>query len=92
MSDEALGVVDGKVLQIRPARQEDLDQLLWQGEHLRANRQAKIDLQERGEAVVLVPTLDDVPIGHLVVDTARLQDEGGVYLYWFEVRPEFRRR
>ncbi len=79
-----LGFVDGKVLLIRRARQDDLDHLLWSGEHLRANRQRFLDLQGEGEAVILVPTLDDVPIGHLAVDLLRLRDEGGVYLYRFE--------
>jgi len=92
LREEPLLVVDGKALQIRPARQDDLDRLLWHGEHLRANRQAKLDLQERGEVILLVPTLNDEPIGHLAMDWVRLQEEGGVYLYWLEVRPQFRRK
>jgi ribosomal protein S18 acetylase RimI-like enzyme len=92
LREEPLGLVDGRALCIRPARQDDLDSLLWGGEHLRANRQKFLDRQARGEAVVLLPTLDDEPVGHLAVDLLRLRDEGGVYLYWFEVRHEFARR
>lgn len=90
VSEEPLGLVDGRVFRIRPARQDDLDRLLWGGEHLRANRQTFLDRQARGEARVLLPTLDDEPIGHLAVDLVRLREEGGVYLSWFEIRHEFR--
>ncbi len=89
MNEEPLGLVDGRVFRIRPARQDDLERLLWGGEHLRANRQQILDRQARGEVVVVLPTLDDEPIGHLAVDLVRLRDAGGVYLYWFEVRHEF---
>ena len=89
ISEEPLGLVDGRVFRIRPARQDDLDRLLWGGEHLRANRQKFLDRQARGEVLVLLPTLDDEPIGHLAVDLVRLREEGGVYLYWFEIRHEF---
>lgn len=92
MSEVILGLVDGKVLSIRRARQDDLDRLLWHGEHLRANRQWFLDRQMRSEAIILLPTLDDEPIGHLEVDLTQLHDEGGVYLSWFEVREEFRGR
>jgi ribosomal protein S18 acetylase RimI-like enzyme len=89
VSEQPLQLVDGRVFRIRPARQDDLDRLLWAGEHLRANRQHFLDRQARGEALVLLPTLDDEPIGHLAVDLVGLRDEGGVYLYWFEIREEF---
>jgi ribosomal protein S18 acetylase RimI-like enzyme len=91
MSEEPLEHVDGRILRIRPARQADLDHLLWSGEHLRANRQQILDRQARGEAVVLLPTLDDEPIGHMAVDVVRLRDQGGVYLYWLHIRDEFQR-
>ena len=61
MSEEQLGLVEGRVLRIRQARQDDLDRLLWGNEHLRASRQAFLDQQARGEAVILLPTLDDEP-------------------------------
>ncbi|MDQ5854297.1 MAG: GNAT family N-acetyltransferase [Chloroflexota bacterium] len=89
MSEEPLGLVDGRVFRIRPAGQDDLDRLLWGGEYLRANRQEFLDRQARGEVLVLLPTLDDEPIGHLALDLVQLRDEGGVYLYWFEIRHEF---
>ncbi|CAN5794531.1 hypothetical protein BH10CHL1_BH10CHL1_09960 [soil metagenome] len=92
MSEESLMLVDGKVLGIRPARQTDLDRILWGNEHLRASRQAFLDRQTRGEAVILLPTLDDEAIGHLAIDLVRLQDEGGVYLYWFHVLDPFARK
>ncbi|MEJ7652256.1 MAG: GNAT family N-acetyltransferase [Chloroflexia bacterium] len=92
MSEEQSGLVEGRVLRIRPARWDDLDRLLWGGEHLRANRQRHLDRKARGEVLVLLPTLDDEPIGHLAMDLVRLRDEGGVYLYWFEVRDEFTRK
>jgi ribosomal protein S18 acetylase RimI-like enzyme len=89
MRDTALGTVDGKALRIRPARPEDLERLLWPGEHVRANRRAKLARQARGETIVLLPTLDGEPVGHLEVDLVRLRDEGGVYLSWFEVRDQY---
>jgi len=92
MSEDSLGFIDGRVLRIRPARQADLDVILWGNEHLRANRQAFLDRQARGEAVILLPTLDDEPVGHLAVDLVQLQDEGGVYLYWFHVLDPFARK
>lgn len=92
MSEEPLRLVDGRIFGIRQARQADLDHILWGNEHLRANRQAFLDRQARGEAVILLPTLDDEPIGHLAVDLVCLRDEGGVYLYWFHVLDPFTRK
>jgi ribosomal protein S18 acetylase RimI-like enzyme len=92
VNEESLAFIDGRILRIRRARQDDLDRLLWHGEHLRASRQRFLDRQTRGEVIILLPTLDDEPIGHLAVDLTLLRDEGGVYLEWFEVRDEFRGR
>lgn len=92
MREEPLIFVDGKVLGIRQARQTDLERILWGNEHQRASRQAFLDRQARGEIVMLLPTLDDEPIGHLAIDLVALQDEGGVYLYWFHVLDPFARR
>ena len=92
MSEETLGYIDGRVFRIRQARQDDLDHILWGNEHLRANRQAFLDRQARGDEIILLPTLDDQPIGHLAVDLVRLRAEGGVYLYWFHVLDPFARK
>ncbi len=90
--EKSLGTIDGKVFAIRRARQGDLARILWGNEHLRASRQAFLDRQARGEAVILLPTLDDEAVGHLAIDLVKLQAEGGVYLYWFHVLEPFARR
>ena len=46
MSEEAPKLIDGRAFLIRPARQDDLDYLLWGGEHLRAHQQKFMVLQE----------------------------------------------
>jgi ribosomal protein S18 acetylase RimI-like enzyme len=92
MQEESLGLVKGRVLRIRQARQNDLDCILWGDEYLRPSRQAFLDRQARGEAVILLPTLNDEPVGHLAVDLVWLRDEGGIYLYWFHVLDAFARQ
>jgi ribosomal protein S18 acetylase RimI-like enzyme len=81
------------VVEIRPLRHGDLDDLEWDSYRAVSADYVRATVAERPEQVVfLLALVDGQPVGRLGVDFGRKASEGIVHLWAFSVLPVLQRR